>query len=55
LITDGSLFVSGPTLYRLLYVGNLPVDMTPNTLREHFPEALEVIMPCDEETSERLG
>lgn len=45
----------GPTLYRLLYVGNLSADITESTLREHFPEALQVIMPCNEETSERLG
>lgn len=45
----------GPTLFRLLYLGNLPADMTETALREHFPEALQVIIPCDEETSERLG
>jgi len=52
---QNSLFVSGPSLYRLVYVGNLPDDITAAALREHFPEALQVIMPCDEETSERLG
>jgi len=54
-LINGILFVSGPTLFRLLYLGNLPADMTETALREHFPEALQVIMPCDEETSERLG
>jgi len=34
---------------------NLPTDVTETALREHFPEALQVILPCDEETSERLG
>jgi len=54
-VINGSLFVSGPSLFRLLYLGNLPTDVSEAALREHFPEALQVIMPCDEETSERLG
>jgi len=54
-INSALLIVSGPTLYRLLYIGNLPADITESTLREHFPEALQVILPCNEETSERLG
>jgi len=39
----------------MLYVGNLPADVSEAALREHFPEALQVVIPCNEETSERLG
>jgi hypothetical protein len=45
----------GPTLFRLMYVGSLPAEATEATLRELFPEAIQVIIPCNEETSERLG
>lgn len=45
----------GPIIFRLVYVGNLPADATEATLRENFPDALQVIIPYDEDTHERLG
>jgi hypothetical protein len=45
----------GPIIYRLMYVGNLPADATEVVLREQFPEAIEVVIPCNGETAERFG
>lgn len=46
---------SGPTICRLLYVGNLPSHVTEASIKEAFPDALQVIIPYDEETMERTG
>lgn len=37
--------IAGPTVQRLLYVGNLPNDVTEPALKELFPDALRVIFP----------
>jgi len=46
---------SGPTICRLLYVGNLPSHVTEASIKEAFPDALQVIIPYDEESMERTG
>ena len=44
--------ISGSIVERLLYVGNLPNDVTEPTVRELFPDALQVIFPHHKEIDE---
>jgi len=48
--------LAGPVVPRLLYVGNLPNDVTEAALKELFPDALRVIFPRkgSEENAEKL-
>jgi hypothetical protein len=49
-----SLF-SGPLITRLVYVGNLPIEVTEETIKSCFTDAVRVILPSKEDSSEKLG
>jgi hypothetical protein len=46
---------SGPLITRLLYVGNLPSEVTEEAIKSCFTDAVRVILPSKEDSSEKLG